>query len=397
MAGRALSVEKKLAMILAAEQPGVSVTALCAELGVHRDTFYEWRRRFRKDGLDGLVERSRRPGESPNATPADVENEIVRLRKELPVENGADVIGWHMRRAGWDAVPSDRTIHRILVRRGMVTPQPQKRPKSAWRQFEFDRPNECWQIDATDWRLRGGDTVTIMDIIDDHSRVVTSLRAGNAGATTALALETVFDAGRRWGLPAMVLSDNGSCFTGRDADHVSEFESTLAAAGIKVIHSRPYHPQTCGKIERLHQTLKRSLRADGPAHDILELQRQLDAFAERYNHHRRHAAAGEMTLAERHASTTAATPASEPIDLARPARITISAVAVEPNGTISIAGLWRTSVGTEHVGRRLTVLRYGDHAAIIDGSNVLAAVHLDPNRRYIPSGRPRGGPRRRRY
>jgi transposase InsO family protein len=397
MAGRALSVEKKLAMILAAEQPGVSVKALCAEMEVHRDSFYEWRRRFREHGLEGLVERSRRPAKSPNATPVAIENEIVRLRKELPVENGADTIGWHMRRAGWEAVPSDRTIHRILVRRGMVTPEPQKRPKSAWRRFEFDRPNECWQIDATDWQLRGGDTVTIMDIIDDHSRVITSLRAGNAGPTTALALETVFDAGSRWGLPAMILSDNGACFTGRTAEHTSEFETTLAVAGIKVIHSRPYHPETCGKIERFHGSLKRSLRAAGPARDITELQAQLDAYAQRYNHDRHHAAAGEMTLAERHAATSPATPSADPINLVRPARVTITAAAVGADGTMTIAGRWRTSIGTEHAGRRLTVLRYGNHAAVIDANTVIANLTLDPDRRYIPSGRPRGGPRRRRY
>src|SRR5262245_66458510 len=109
MTGEALSVDKKLAMVLAAEQPGVRIKDLCAALGVHRDTLHEWRRRFRVAGLDGLVQRSRRPLRSPNQTPLELEDEIVRLRKELPLDNGADVIGWHLRRQGRSGVPSDRT------------------------------------------------------------------------------------------------------------------------------------------------------------------------------------------------------------------------------------------------------------------------------------------------
>src|SRR3954470_19935234 len=162
MTREALSVEKKLAMVLAAGQPGVRIKDLCAELGVHRDTLHEWRRRYRAEGLDGLIERSRRPVRSPNQTPVELENEIVRLRKNLPLDNGADVIGWQLRRRGRTDVPSDRTIHRILVRRGQVTPQPQKRPKRAYRRFEFERPNECWQIDATEWMLTRRRTATTL-------------------------------------------------------------------------------------------------------------------------------------------------------------------------------------------------------------------------------------------
>jgi transposase InsO family protein len=258
MAREALSVPEKLRLVLASEQPGVVLKDLCAATGVHRDTLHEWRRRFRESGVEGLVERSRRPLHSPGQTPAVLEDEIVRLRKELPLENGADVIGWHLRRQGWSDVPSDRTIHRVLVRRGMVVPQPQKRPNEKWQRFEYARPNQCWQIDATSWALTRGRPVTVMDIIDDHSRVLTAIRAGR-GPTTELALDAVFAGGQRWGLPAMVLSDNGTCFAGVDGNGCS-FEPVLAAAGIKWIHSRPYHPQTCGKVERFHSTLKRRLR-----------------------------------------------------------------------------------------------------------------------------------------
>jgi transposase InsO family protein len=395
MAGRALSLEKKLAIVLAAEQPGVRIKDLCAELGVHRDTVHEWRRRYRDDGLDGLIERSRRPERSPSRTPIEVEDEIVRLRKELPLDNGADVIGWHLRRRGWAAVPSDRTIHRILVRRGMVVPQPQKRPKTAYRRFEFDRPNECWQIDATEWRLARGRRVAVMDALDDHSRVLTAIQAGVA-PTADLALDTIFTGARTWEMPAMVLSDNGFCFTTRH-DRSSSFETALAAAGTRVIHSRPFHPETCGKIERFHGTLKRWLGTQRLARTIPELQDQLDTFAEHYNHHRRSPAGGEHTPAERHRAIPPAAPAPEPLELPVPAAtIGITAPLVGTNGMLSIAR-WNISVGTEHTGRRLTAIRYGSQAVILDGPTVIARPYLDPNRRYIPSGRPRGGPRRRPY
>ena len=393
MTGEALSVEKKLAMVLAAGQPGVRIKDLCAELGVHRDTLHEWRRRYRAEGLDGLVERSRRPVRSPNQTPVELENEIVRLRKELPLDNGADVIGWHLRRQGRTEVPSDRTIHRILVRRGQITPQPQKRPKSSYRRFEFDRPNECWQIDATDWRLTRRRPVTIMDAVDDHSRALIAIRAGT-GPTTALALETILTGAQQWGLPAMVLCDNGTCFTGFDGR--SSFEAVLAAAGVKVIHSAIYHPETCGKIERFHATLKRWLAKQPLARSTSELQTQLDAFAEHFNHHRRSSAGGELTAGERHAATAPATPASEPITITPAPSITITAPLVSPNGNIGVGG-WVINVGMEHARRRLTAIRYGHHAVILDGAVVTARPYLDPDRRYIPSGRPRRPQRKQQH
>jgi transposase InsO family protein len=395
MAGEAHALDKKLAIVLAAEQ-GVAVKELCEQLGVHRDTIHEWRRRFRSEGIDGLIDRSRRPARSPGQTSGDVEDQIVRLRKELKVDNGAMAIGWLLRRRGVEGVPSDRTIHRILVRRGLVDPEPQKRPKNAYRRFEYARPNACWQIDATSWQLRNARPVTIMDIVDDHSRAAMALRVGARGATTELALETVFAAAALFGLPAMVLSDNGSCFTTRD-DAVSDFESVLGAAGIKVIHSRPYHPETCGKIERFHKTLKRWLNTRPLARTRAELQNQLDVFADYYNHQRPHTAAGEMTAGERHTATEPAVPQPTPILIARPAKITITANAVQVDGTVMIASQWRTSVGTEHAGRRVTVIRYGNRALIRDNATILADLHLDPGRRYLPSGKPRGGTRRRPY
>src|SRR4051794_1441449 len=148
MAQKVVSMETKLRAVFAAGEGGVPVSALCAELGISRQSFYKYKRRWDAHGPAGLVERSRRPRNSPRLISVELEDEIVRLRKTLPLDNGAQSIAYHLARAGW-AVPDVRTIHRALVRRGMVLPQPQKRPRSAWRRFEWPRPNDAWQIDAT--------------------------------------------------------------------------------------------------------------------------------------------------------------------------------------------------------------------------------------------------------
>ena len=237
--------------------PGVTITALCAELGISRKTYYEWRNRFDKEGPAGLEPRSRRPLLSPNQVPAVIEQLIVRLREQLPLDNGALAIFYQMQRDGVVPLPSPRTIHRVLVRNGLVAPQPKKRPRSSWVRFEYDNPNECWQIDATQWELRDGRIAWIMDVLDDHSRYMPAADAVLSDTAEA-AWKAICHAADEIGLPAKVLSDNGLCFTGGGTGP-GTFITNLAALGIVKANSRPYHPQTCGKLERAHQTLKKWL------------------------------------------------------------------------------------------------------------------------------------------
>lgn len=395
MAGKVIPMETRLAAILASEMPGVKVLDLCAELEISTSSFYELKKRFKKQGTEGLGPRSRRPQRSPNQTPPDIEDEILRLRKELPLDNGAEVIAWHLAQQGIPS-PSVRTIHRVLVRRGAVTPQPQKRPKSSWRRFEFEAPNACWQIDATAWNLDGGATAWIMDILDDHSRVLTAARVG-AAPSASLALSAFESAATRWGLPAMVLSDNGSCFRGgpRAGAGAGAFPAALGALGIKAVNSSPYHPQTCGKIERFHQTLKRYLATQPLATTQRQLQAQLDRFLEHYNHARPHRALrgrGHTPANAWHASERAG-PSGDPLPV--PAVAHIGSHVVAANGIVFIDKQFTTSVGTEWAGRRLLVVRYGTKAAILNGHELVARLTIDPTRAYQPSGRKRGGPRRR--
>jgi transposase InsO family protein len=392
MVGKVLAMNTRLAMLVAAEQPGVSVSELCRTLGVSRQTFYKLRRRFAQEGPAGLEPRSRRPHRSPAATADAMEETIVRLRKELPLDNGAQTIAYHLARAGMTP-PSVRTIHRVLVRRGMVTAQPEKRPRSSYRRFEFDAPNACWQIDATWWPLAGGVGSWIMDVLDDHSRVCVAARVGT-GATAELAWEAFEHGARDWGLPAMVLSDNGSCFVSRKPDGVSSFTRTLDALGIRTINARPYHPQTCGKIERFHQTLKAWLHKHPLATNHRQLQAQLDEFLSFYNRQRPHRALHGLTPTDRWHAQPAAQP-GEPSP--QPATVIIGSARVNANGMISLGKAHLTSVGSQWQGAELTTIRYGTTAVILNGHELVRRLTIDPTRRYQPTGRKRGGPKKTRH
>ena len=269
-------MEAKLLAVFSSGVP-LKVSALCRDLEISRQTLYKYRRRFEVEGPAGLVERSRRPHSSPGRVSDATEEAIVRLRKELPLECGAQTIAYHLARRG-ETPPSVATIHRVLVRRGMVTPQPKKRPKVAWKRFVWPRPNDAWQIDATAWALADGQTVWIMDVLDDHSRALVAARV-DTGPTAKAAWDAFTMAVDTWGLPARVMNDNGSCFTGRlSRNGEADFERMLRSLGVVQICSSPAHPQTCGKLERSLQTTKAWLRIQPAARSVGELQEQLDRW-----------------------------------------------------------------------------------------------------------------------
>jgi transposase InsO family protein len=382
MARKVTAMETRLLAVFTAGLKSVSVSGVCAELGISRQTFYKYRRRFLAEGPAGLVERSRRPHRSPGMIPAAVEDEIVRLRKELPLDKGAQTIAYHLGRAGWP-VPSVATIHRVLVRRGLVEPQPEKRPRSSWRRFEWPAPNGAWQIDATQWVLAGGREVWIMDLIDDHSRVLLAARVATSPSSEA-AWDALCDAAGRWGLPAHVMSDNGTCFTGRFLSRSKvEFERDLAALGIRHITSSPRHPQTCGKIERSHQTTKRWLARQRPARTHAELQRQLDDWLVFYNYQRPHRALHGAVPAERWAASPPDGPGAAIPDPPRAELRLVSKGRLSWNHT-------DIGVGSEHNGHQLLVISRHDDIAIFGEHGLVRRLTIDRSRRYQPTGKPRG-------
>src|SRR5436190_6121153 len=286
-------------VVMAVKVEGRTKAAVARDYGVSRRWVHELIRRYETEGEAGLEPRSRRPKASPHRTALDLEEEIVELRgvlSERGLDAAAHTIAYHLiERHGAAPVPS--TIWRILKRRGFVTPQPQKRPKSSYIRFEADLPNERWQADITHWTLADGSGVEICNWIDDHSRLLVgsdALRVYKAADVVG----SFHEASARHGVPASLLTDNGAVFTaeprggGRCA-----IEVECRLLGVVLRHSTPYHPQTCGKVERFHQTLKRFLRAQPAARTLRELQAQLDWFRDYYNTVRPHRALGRRTPA----------------------------------------------------------------------------------------------------
>jgi transposase InsO family protein len=356
----------------------LNVAAFCREHGISRQTFYGWRRRYQLEGLDGLELRSRAPKTSPARIAADVEETIVALRKELAdlgVDHGPSTIQWHIGRRGLAKVPSEATIWRVLVRRGFVVPAPRKRPKTSFRRFEATAPNELWQADCIDWVIAAG-VVKILSFLDDHSRVALRVKALPEATSEATWL-TFCDAAAGWGIPLGQLSDNGLNFSGRLRGFEVHFERQLRAIGVVPKTSRPFHPQTCGKVERFQQTLKKWLRRQPLPDTLDELQAQLDAFVGYYNHHRPHRGIGRVTPAER----WAATPPAINLGIALPSPAHHTNAVVGPNGVVH-AGRYLIGVGITWAAQQARIDHDDTQYAVFIGHQLVRAGTIDPTRRY---------------
>lgn len=359
--------------IVALAEAGVPKTAIAARFGVSRQVVHKWLSRFRGEGELGLQELSRRPSRSPNQTPADIEDEIVRLRKQL-TDEGWDAGAWSIRarlaRKGV-AVPSVRTVHRILVRRGLVTAQPKKRPKAAYIRFERSLPNEMWQMDATLWRLATRRTVWIIDLVDDFSRYALEANVYQR-FNTDTALDCIQTAIGNHGRPVQLLTDNGTQFSSHfGASH--RFDDSLAGYGIGHINSAPAHPQTCGKMEAFHHTLKQWLRQQPLSATIHELQNRLDSFRNDYNTQRPHTANDADTPADAYQALPKARPGMHqtPVDYRK----------VTPTGVINWNSI-RIDVGTIHTGKRLLVVASRQQTDLYDRHHHLGYINHQTNLKY---------------
>ena len=289
---------------------GRSVSELAAAHGVHRSWIYKLLARYRAGGFEALEPRSRRPRSCRHETPPQVVEAIVELRSELQSQGhdaGAATIAYHLAKQRGD-VPSLSTIWRILRREGLVVRKPQKRPRCSLIRFQAELPNEMWQADITHWELSGGEHAEILNMIDDHSRLFLASEAFQTVKARDV-VDAFHGAAELHGLPACFLSDNGAVFSATPRKGKVLLQAELERLGIASKNSRPYHPQTCGKIERLHQTLKRYLDAQEPAATLTELQGQLDRFVHYYNNVRPHRALDGRTPLQAYSARLKARPA----------------------------------------------------------------------------------------
>jgi transposase InsO family protein len=339
---------------------------------------------FREGGEDALVPKKTGPKIGPKRCSPELEDEIVAIRKRLTEQGfdaGADTIRFHLRKT-FPEVPVAMTIHRVLRRRGFVTAQPQKRPRSSWIRFESALPNETWQSDMTHWQLRDGTEVEIVNFIDDYSRAVLCsrvLRVTRAADVVRLFYETA----DRYGLPSSVLSDNGAIYTNTFRGGHSGLEIDLALLGIRFKHGKPYHPQTQGKVERYHQTLKKWLRRQRRVSTIEALQRQIDRFVLNYNEERPHQARGCPPM-EAWRALDKATPQLEGQPII--AKTKVRHDHVDHWGSVTLRyrrKLHHISVGRAHRHQRVIILQADlDIRVVSDAGELLRHFTLDPSRDY---------------
>ena len=363
---------------------GRSIKELAAAHQVSESWLFKLLRRYRLEGPAGLEPRSRRPKTSPTRIADLYEDEIVRIRKELDedgFDGGAETIHFHMSTPGRQ-VPSVSTIHRVLVARGFVTPEPHKRPKSSWKRFVAEFPNECWQADVTHVEVAEGVVYEVLNIIDDHSRLCV---ASKLFVTTRSpdVVRTLHKAAATWGYPQRFLTDNGRIFTTPMGSGVGAMEIELLSLGIGTTHGKPYHPQTQGKVERFHQTLKKYLAKQEPATTKKLLQGQLNRFVEYYNTERPHRGIGRRRPIEAFGAREKAGPIGPRIEAAG---YRIRHDKVDRGGSVTLrykGKLHHIGVGCPYAGWRVILLVAGLDVRILglDGSP-LRHLTLDPSVDY---------------
>ena len=272
-----------------------NISHLSRGYGISRKTAYKWINRYSQEGNDGLVDRSRRPRHSPMKTPPLLERAALAVRKDHSTWGGRKIRA-RLIAMGYEDVPSASTITGILHRNGKISPDESDKHRP-WKSFEYKEPNDLWQMDFKGhFPLKNG-RCHPLTILDDHSRFSIGIRActDEKRATVHWELKNVF---RTYGLPKRMLLDNGPPWGGQGRSVYTIFTVWLIRLGIRVIHSRAYHPQTLGKDERFHRTLKEELLSGREFNDIRESQTSFDSWRESYNFERPHEALNMATPAE---------------------------------------------------------------------------------------------------
>lgn len=397
MADRVVGMDvRALVVAFGQDPPRGAVSRFCREHGVSRSWFYQLRARAAAEGpLAALSPRRRDPGRrSPLAIPVAVEEAAVLLRKELADagwDHGPVTVAHHLAARGLPA-PAASTLARVFTRRGMVTPQPQKRPRSATRRFESATVHGCWQLDSFEWPLADGSIWHVYQLMDDRSRFL--LAAHVEQEETAAGAVLVLDKGiAAHQVPQVLLTDNGSAFNTTRRGRRSRLVEHLEALGGRCITGRPGHPQTQGKDERIHQTTQQWLRKQPSADTPQQLQTLIETFAGSYNQHRPHQSLRMRTPAQAMADGPVAIepePAGARPDQQQPrSTVTVELRRVDAKGKIKVRYA-AILLGCEHAHTTVTILLDTHHVEIFDhtGSH-LRSQPLTPGQRYYGNGRPR--------
>jgi transposase InsO family protein len=306
-------MDQRREFVRLALQDGVNRRELCRRFGISPDVGYKWLARHAGGDAD-LADRSRRPHASPRRSAAAIETQVLAIRDAHPAW-GARKIACCLRRdgsgAGDAAVPAVSTVHAILQRHGRVTP-PTGGPVRPFRRFEKEAPNALWQMDFKGAiALRGGEPCHPLTMIDDHSRYALCLAACSNQQRATVQMQLI-EAFRRYGMPDALFVDNGSPWGTMAGTRWTRLRVWLLKLGVETIYARPLHPQSRGKNERFHRTLKAELLATRRFDGFAELQRAFDRWRNVYNLDRPHEALGMDVPASRYRSSSRAMPERPP-------------------------------------------------------------------------------------
>jgi len=288
---------------------GANRRELCRRFGLQPRILYKWLARYRQAGAAGLPDRSRRPHRSPERTAPEMEAAVLAVRRDNPMWGGRK-IATSLSRQGLSP-PSPSTITAILQRHGVAMVAPGHK---AWKRFEHAEPNVLWQMDfKSDVPLARG-RLHPLTVVDDHSRYAVILHAADnqRHQTVQNAVQAAFE---RYGLPDIILTDNGSPWGDTGERSLTRLGVWLIEHGVAPWHSAPFHPQSHGKNERFNRTLKAELLAGRTFDDLAHAQRAFDNWRQHYNHNRPHDALDLAVPADRYrASARSFAPIVEPFE-----------------------------------------------------------------------------------
>jgi transposase InsO family protein len=345
-----------------AGEPGANVSGLCRRFGISRKTGYKWLARFRQD--PALSDRSRRPHHSPGKTAAEMEQLVVELRQRHWAWGGRK-LRQRLLDLGHTDAPAVSVVHAILKRHGLIDARESDKHRS-FERFERAEPNDLWQMDFKGHFATEKGRCHPLTMLDDHSRYNLTLKAcgDERNMTVKTALIASFE---RYGMPRCILADNGAPWGSYgNQSNWTELGVWLVRLGIKLIHGRPLHPQTQGKEERFHRTLKAEVLGTRCFRDLQHVQEAFDAFRPVYNHQRPHEALGLKVPASRYRPATRSYPSTLPTVEYGPGDTVRK---VDMSGKISLRGRpWK--VGGAFAGQSVAV-----RPADIDGVMDLFYAH----------------------
>lgn len=271
-----------------------SFRQLCQRFDISTKTGYKWCERFCQDDVNSLKDRSRRPFSNPLRTNETIEQQVVQLRRQHPAWGGRK-LHRRLQDMGMLNVPAPSTITDILHRHGLICPRASEQAQP-WQRFEHSQPNALWQIDFKGYFETLAERCHPLTVLDDHSRYNLVLAA--CARTDAQTVRShLTEAFHRYGLPGRINADNGAPWgSTKDPSHgITDLTVWLIRLGIRVSHSRVGHPQTNGKDERFHRTLKAELLR-GPAFaDLQQAAHAFELWRQVYNQQRPHEALGMST------------------------------------------------------------------------------------------------------